>query len=678
MKRFLLILLSVMTLFTHFAFSTTAKVVDTGLTINGSTVTLSSHIEYANGKYYISVNEFLPFGFTAEETAGEYVLTRYNKELRVSKNSSVVYKNGTRENYENGVILPSTQNETFYVSADLLANVFCNNSNINQNNISLTLAGFTSTTEKVIVGTVTLASGTASEDLIYSVNATGSNTYSTNVKILKGQSSAAYRLAIYSADSDFILSCTQLNANDVNGYAKLQYYSYKGTVASKKEASKLAISGNVTANFLIANTVNISGDLTGEGEGYIIATDNEGNVIDSTSFYSDGSTDYSLYVPTNTQSAFLRYKIYSDDGNIRYGYYGDNETTAFDAEAAVLDLSLAGIFNMDILTGSTISGTLNWSNSSADICTIKAMTLDGKYVTDANVYTSSDSTFSILVPDLDYTKYVLVINTNGSSFSKYASGTGLTNKLSNATVYNVSTGDITNASVTVDSNAEGKVIYGVLKLPEGLVASSDIPVKVYAGPFTKNSDMSVSVYSVANTYSTEVSIPTGQSQVEYELDLGTDYAGEKIALAYKATGTEITTGYFDGYSSTVFSTNKDISFNANLINNIDMYVLTNSATDITAIKDENGNEFTNESEKSNITVTLTNLTNIDRLGKIFVGGYDNVNTLIATGVSEYAIDGSVAEDITISIDGNTDNVKFLKIITLDSEGKVIAKDLIIL
>ncbi|MDP4118901.1 MAG: hypothetical protein Q8873_06905 [Bacillota bacterium] len=679
MKKILSHSLLVILCVSLFTFTVSAKVVSTGLTVNGDTVSLSTHIEYANQMYYLSTKELTSFNFTVSKNAKEYILTRYNKELRIEKDSSTVYSNGVESTFENAVILASEQNGAFYVSADLIGTVFCSSYDANASDISFTLANFTKNTTKNISGTITLASGTAANDMEFLITAVGNDTYSTQATISAGSGSASYSLPIYSTDTNFVLSCKQLNASAVTGYSPLSYYSYDGTVTEANAASSIAPGTSTTVNFNISPSVTISGNVNGSGNGYLIITNDEGNIVGSTDFYASSSSPYSLTIPGNTENAFIRYKIYSGSGDIQYGYFnGTSSATAFENEATPLDLSFDQVFNMNILTGHTISGSLTWNNANVSSCKIKAVTADGKYITDTNVYTSSDSSFSITVPYDNYTDYVLMITTDDSTFAKYVTAGGLTTSLSEATVYSVASADVTNAAITIDGTSADRMIYGTVSLPDGLVATTDIPVTIYAGTLTKNEIMVASAYSIANEYSTNVTILTGTKSVDYSIDLGDSYEGTAIALAYKAGGASVTNGYFDGKSSTIFSTEKDISFDATKINNINLYVVTNSPIDITSIKDTGNNDYTlSASEPKTIVLSLKNLTNIDKNGTIFIGAYDNVNALVASGNATYSVDGSSNNTVTISMVGNISNAKFLKVLTLDSNKNLISRDIMI-
>ncbi len=674
MKKFLSVMLVIVLCLSMLCISASAKVVDTGLTVNGTSVTLSTHIEYANGNYYISTKELTPYGFNASQTQKEYILTRYNTELRVEKSTSKVFINGVTSTFENGVILGST-NGTYYVASGLLANAFCTQHSATEDVITISLEDFQSSATKSLTGTISLASGTAPAEMEYSVSAVASEVYTTTVKIPAGSSSVSYTLPIQSTDTNFVIRCRQLNASSVTGYTETSYYSYKGTVSSVTDASSVGIAASANANFTISKTKTVTGNISGNGNGYLLVTNNEGDVIGSTDFYSSSSSSYSVTIPGETTNAYLRYKIYDGDNAVQYGYFASDGTSAYESDASAVNTS--NVLDMNILTGKTISGSLTWNDASATSCTIGAMTADGKFVTDTNVYTTADSTFAIAVPDTS-SEYVLIVETNDNGFTKYVSNSGLTTKLSEAAVYNVASGNVASAAVVIDSTATANVLHGQLVLPDGLVATKDIPVTVYAGTLSKNTDMSTSAYSIANQYNTTATILTGTNSVDYSLDLGS-YNGEKIALAYMAGGAAYTNGYFDGDSATTFSVEKDISFDASEKNNINLYVVTESNLNIAAIKDASGADYTSGSaNKNTVVVTLENLTNIDKSGKVFIGAYDNVNALVASGVASYTVDGSAAGNITVNIDGNMANVKFLKIFTLDTAGKLVARDIVIL
>lgn len=679
MKKLLSLLLSVTLCVSAFVLPASAKAVDTGLIINGSTKNLTTHIEYANDIYYVSVQELSNDGFTYSITNDCYVLTRYGTELKIDKKGDTVYKNGSSSSFENAVILPSVQNGSFYIAADLLKNCFCSSATINSSAVNLTLSAFSSTVSKTVSGKISLASGTATSDMEYSVDVIGSDTFSAKVTIPSGSSSVTYSVPVYSADTNFIIRCRQLNSASVSGFASVCYYSYKETVTSPLDASSVGIATNAVANITVPSSITVTGDISGIGDGYLIVENSAGDVLGSSEFYSSSSTGYSVTLPGNTNDAYIRYKIYSGDGIVRYGYYTNNGTSGFKSDAAVQSISLNSVFNMEILTGKTISGTFNWNNSDASYCTVRAMTLDGKYITDANVYTKDTDTFGIVVPSDEYTEYLLVVNTDDSSFAKYASSTGLTTARADAIVYNVADGNISDASITVDENAKVRALYGRLILPDGLTATSDMSVTLYAGALTKNASVENGAYSIAKTYTTSVVIPAGKSSVDYSINLGTSYNGEKIALGYVSGVSSVANGYFDGYNKTLFSTDKDISFNAEKINNIDLYVVTDSPVDITSVKDSNGNDFTASSaNKSDVVVTAENLTNIDREVTLFVGAYDATNTLISSGYVTFTAEGSSSKAVTVNMFGDAETAKFLKILTIDQNGWLVARDIVIL
>lgn len=681
MKKFLALLLLVTVLVAGMSFAVSAKttLLDAKLIINGKTQTLKTHIEKDGAMYFVSVTELSDYDFTYSITDDEYVLTRYSTEIRVPKTGSTIYKNGKGFTCANAVRNVSEQNGTFYIFANILNEIFGNaQGTISDTQISIKLNAFTSTTAKTVKGKISLASGTAPAPIEYAVDVIGSETFTTKVQIAAGESSVNYSVPVYSDDTNFVIRCRQLNT-DVTGYTNVNYYSYKETVSSPLKASSVGVATEVTADFSIPKSVTVSGNITGSGDGYIIVENSAGDVIGSTEFYSSSSAGYSVTIPGNSEGSYIRYKIYSGDGIVRYGYFNGTGTSAFESDAAVQNISINSVFNMNILTGKTISGTLVWNNSNASYCTIRAMTLDGKYITDANVYTSDAESFSIVVPSDKYTEYMLVVNTDDNTYAKYASSNGLTSRRSEAYVYNVSAGNMDYAILTIDDNAKTNVLYGQLKLPDGLIATEDINVYVYAGALTKNTSVTNGAYTIAETYTTNVTIPAGKKSVDYAISLGDSYAGEQIALGYISGGAAIANGYFDGYSKTLFSTDKDISFNAEKINNIDLVVVTDSVVDVTAVKDSDGNAYTSASKNKNtVNVTINNLTNITRTGTLFVGAYNSENLLISSAYTDYTIDGLASKSITAEMFGDAENAKFLKIFTIDENGTLITRDIVIL
>lgn len=673
MKKFLALLMLITVCLAGFTTVSFAAPVNLSLTVNGSAVTLSTHIEYSNSMYYISVSELEAFGFTYTENSSQYVLTRYNNELRVDKNSNTIYKNGVGSTFANAVVLPSKQNGTFYVSTQLVKDVFGGTVAVSGTTIALTLPNFASDPAKTVNGTVSLGSGKASKDISLAITAfSDADNFTTTVTLPSGSSSVSYSLPVYSTETNFTIKCVKDNSTTA-------YYSYAGTVGDRNDASSVGISGTFTANFTLADENTVSGTITGNGNGYLLVENEKGDVLASSAFYSSGSSTYSVTIPGNVTNAYIRYKIYNaENGVVSNGYFGADGITPFESETVAVDLSLDRVFDMNLLTGKTISGTITWNNGDVTSATVRAMTTDGKYITTNKTYTSAESSFAVTVPGDAYTEYVLVVNSDENGFAKYVSANGLTSRLSEAVKYNVSGGDVAGASVIIDNVAKASVIYGQLKLPEGLTATSDIPVTLYAGALTKKSDVSNGAYNVTKTYTASATILAGEKSVDYAISLD-GYTGGNIALYYTAENTAVPVGYFDGYNSTVFSADKDISFNAEKTNHVDMYVVTNSSIDITAISDSNGNEFTASStNKNSITVALANLTNINKTGKIFVGCYDNVNALIASGYSEYSLDGSADTNITVTLFGDTSAVKFLKIFTLDENGSLVARDIVIL
>lgn len=681
MKKFLALLLLVTVLVTGMSFAVSANttLLDAKLIINSKTQTLETHIEKDGAMYFVSVTELTDYDFTYSITDDEYVLTRYSTEIRVPKTGSTIYKNGKGFTCANAVRNVSEQNGTFYIFANILNEIFGNGQGkISDTEINIKLNAFSATTAKTVSGKVALASGTAASAMEYSVDVIGSETFTTNVTIPAGSASANYTIPVYSDDTNFIIRCRQLNT-DVTGYSPVSYYAYKGTVTSPLNASSVGIATTLTADFAIPKSVTVSGNIAGDGDGYIIVENSTGDVIGSTEFYSSSSTGYSVTLPGNTEGAYVRYKVYSGDGIVRYGYFTGNGTSAFANDAAVQNTAINNVFNMNILTGKTISGSLTWNNENASYCTIRAMTTDGKYITDANVYTSDATTFSIVVPSDEYTNYMLVVNTNDSTYSKYASTTGLTAKRTEASIYNVASGDVGYAMVVVDDNAVTSELYGQLKLPDGLVATEDMNVYVYAGALTKNSSVVDGAYSIAETYTTNVTIPAGKKSVDYSISLGDSYNGEKIALGYISGGSSIANGYFDGYNKTLFSTDKDISFSAEKINNIDLYVVTDSVVDVTAVKDADGNAYTSaSSNKNSVSVTIKNLTNITNTGTLFVGAYNSENVLVSSAYESFEIVGLSSMVITADMFGDADNAKFLKIFTIDENGSLVSRDIVIL
>jgi len=679
MKKFLAILLLTVVLVSGLSICASATtLLDAKLVINGKTQTLETHIEKRGAMYFVSVTELDDYGFTYSINDDEYVLTRYSTEIRVPKTGSTIYKNGKGITCANAVQNVSEQNGTFYIFANILNEIFGNGQGtISDSEINIKLNAFNATTSKTVKGKITL-SGTASAAMEYAVDVIGSETFTANVTIPAGASSVNYTVPVYSEDTNFLIRCRQLNT-DVTGYAPVSYYSYKETVTSPLKASSVGVATEITADFSISKAVTVSGNITGNGDGYIIVENSAGDVIGSTEFHSSSSSSYSIVLPGNTTDAYVRYKIYSGDGIIRYGYYNVNGTSAFQSNAQAQNITANSVFNMNILTGKTISGTLDWSNSDASYCTVRAMTLDGKYITDANVYTSDATSFSIVVPSDEYSEYMLVVNTDDNTYSKYASYTGLTSKRAEAYVYNVSGGNVTHASVVIDDNAKTSVLYGQLKLPDGLVAAEDMEIYVYAGALTKNTSVANGAYSIAESYTTTATIPAGKSSVDYSISLGDSYAGEKIALGYISGGSAIANGYFDGFDKTLFSTDKDISFSAEKINNIDLYVVTDSNIDVTAIKDINGAAYTSASaNKNTVKVSLNNLTNITLGGNLFVGAYDAENVLISSAYANYTLEGSKTTEITVTMFGDAENAKFLKIFTIDENGNLVARDIVIL
>ncbi len=679
MKKFLALFLSVVlviSLLTIVASATT--LLDSTLTIDNKTQTLKTHIEKKDGMYFISVSELADFNFTYTITPDEYVITRFDTEVRVAKKGNIIFLNGQQINFEKAVENVSVQNGTFYVNANILKDYFCSSASLSDTTINLTLNSFQPTVAKTVSGTVTLAEGTASSAMKYSIDVIGTQTFSANATIPEGSSSVNFTVPVYCTDTNYILRCRQLNT-DVSDYSPITYFSYKGTVTNPVNASSLGIETNTSVNISIPKVVTVSGNIEGVGEGYVIVENSAGDVIGSTEFYSSSSSSYSVTLPGNTESAYVRYKIYSGDGVVRYGYYATNGTSAFENDSAIQSISINSVFNMNILTGKTISGSLIWNSTDAEYCTVRAMTLDGKYITDANVYTKDATTFSIVVPSDNYTEFMLVINTDDSTYSKYASANGLTSKRTEAIVYDISSGNADNASVVIDNNSKTSVLYGQLKLPDGLVATENMDIYVYAGALTKNSSVTGGAYSIAETYKTNVTIPAGKSSVDYTISLGDSYAGEKIALGYISGGSSIANGYFDGYNKTLFSTDKDISFSAEKINNIDLYVVTESVIDVIAIKDANGNAYTSNTENKNfVSVTIDNLTNISRTGTLFIGAYNSENLLISSAYENYNLEGSSTYVINAEMFGDAENAKFLKIFTLDENGTLIARDIVIL
>ncbi len=677
MKKFLATLLVFTMLLCCISVSATT-LLDAKLVINGKTQTLETHIEKRGSMYFLSVSELTDYGFTYSITDDAYVLTRYSTEIRIPKTGSTIYHNGRGFTCANAVQNPSLQNGSYYVFANIIKEFYCSSATISDTELNFRLSTFSATTAKNVTGTVSLASGTASTPIELSIDVIGSETFSSRVTIPAGSSSVTYSVPVYCEDTNYVIRCRQLNT-EATGYAPVCYYSYMGTVSTPVNASSVGIATNITANISLPKTVNVSGNISGIGDGYVIVENSAGDVIGSTEFFSSSSSSYSITLPDNTNDAYIRYKLYSGDGVVRYGYLSESGTTGFRSEAASQSISINSVFNMDILTGRTISGSLTWANTDASYCTVRAMTLDGKYITDANVYTSDASSFSIVVPSDEYTEYMLVINTDDNSYSKYASTTGLTSRRSEANVYDVSVADYDIAMVTIDDNAKTSELYGRLILPDGLVATEDMNISVYAGALTKNTSVTNGAYSIAKTYTTNVTIPAGKSSVDYTISLGDSYAGEQIALGYISGGSSIANGYFDGYNKTIFSTDKDISFSAEKINNIDLYVVSDSKIDVTEIKDINGNIYNSAStDKNTVVVTLKNLTNITKNGTLFVGAYNSENVLVSSAYVEYALDGSTSNNLTAKMFGDAADAKFLKIFTLDENGSLIARDIIIL
>jgi len=370
--------------------------------------------------------------------------------------------------------------------------------------------------ERTINGRILLPEE-ATKDLEITVSAYGEENFQTSVIIPTGESSADYSVDV--RDGTYTIRARL--QDDLNPYIKRSYYSDTGTVTNENLATKITVSGSailgkdieLIKGNRVSGTVSLHEEATEDLEVSVTVLDESYENTYYTKLViptGQSSIDYNVNVLDGTYK--IRCLLETDYSNyVQTNYYSDIGTVEDDTKSTSITVSGSAVVGKDIriIKTNTINGRILLPEEATKDSEITVSAYDknsgASFINSVVISTGETSAdYSIEVPNGTYTIRTK-LQDNLTPYIKRS--------------YYNDTGTVTNENLATEITVSGSAILGKdIELIKGNRVSGTVSLYEEA-----NEDLEVSVRvhdeSYENSYYTKLVIPTGQSSIDYNVNV---------------------------------------------------------------------------------------------------------------------------------------------------------------
>ncbi len=425
--------------------------------------------------------------------------------------------------------------------------------------------------KSIISGTIFIPEGVAPISGI-DVNLTASNSsgsISFKLTIPEGHNSVPYTIYVPSEDGYTLKYNTSAEKYVAEGY-----YSINGTTRDVSKASRLSTktSNQVGINVglipkkIISGRISIPKGIAPFGGIKLKLEASNGKDSGSTNIVISevsSSASYELYVPAGSDY-LLSYKITNPDGKYLYpGYYNLVESERDKENATLLDLSEKDALgtNMTLIENRLVSGAITLPSGTAPTggLTISITASNDRDIIKTSVVMtqkSSSANYKLYLPE--GSDYIIGYTINHENYlSGFYNTNGTVLAKDEASTFNVAKENISGLNIQMIAK---RIISGTVSLPNGdLAPSGGISVKVFTG-----------------SYSTNVTIPQGESSVAYTLRTSPNKSDSGYIVQYTLSSSSkyALNGYYSTETTVAGSqTASPVDVSSSDASNIDMTII---------------------------------------------------------------------------------------------------------